>query len=61
LESVFPQSELSAFINLSRNEKEAQLNGLTELVVGIRLFNKALGKGGDMIEDGIFSILIWHS
>jgi hypothetical protein len=51
LESVFPQSELSSFISLSRSEKEAQLNGLTQLVTGIRLFNKQLGKGGDTLED----------
>ncbi|KAJ3119100.1 hypothetical protein HDU96_000015 [Phlyctochytrium bullatum] len=53
LESVFPQSELSAFISLSRAEKEAQLNGLTQLVTGIRLFNKQLGKGGEAIDDVI--------
>ncbi|KAJ3097053.1 hypothetical protein HDU97_005312 [Phlyctochytrium planicorne] len=53
LESVFPQSELSAFISLSRAEKEAQLNGLTQLVTGIRLFNKQLGKGGEAIDDTI--------
>ncbi|KAJ3260903.1 hypothetical protein HDU77_001180 [Chytriomyces hyalinus] len=51
LESVFPQSELAAFISLSRAEKEAQLNGLTQLVTGIRLFNKQLGKGGDTVDD----------
>ncbi|KAJ3329679.1 hypothetical protein HDU76_007401 [Blyttiomyces sp. JEL0837] len=51
LESVFPQSELASFISLSRGEKEAQLNGLTQLVTGIRLFNKQLGKGGDTVDD----------
>ncbi|RKO92289.1 hypothetical protein BDK51DRAFT_24518 [Blyttiomyces helicus] len=51
LESVFPQSELSVFISLSRAEKEAQLNGLAQLVTGIRLFNKHLGKGGESIDD----------
>ncbi|KAJ3126116.1 hypothetical protein HK100_010425 [Physocladia obscura] len=51
LESVFPQSELSAFISLSRVEKEAQLNGLSQLVTGIRLFNKQLGKGGETVDD----------
>ncbi|KAL2913743.1 hypothetical protein HK105_206759 [Polyrhizophydium stewartii] len=50
LESVFPQSELNAFVSLSRGEKEAQLNGLAQLVTGIRLFNKQLGKGGESIE-----------
>ncbi|KAJ3053219.1 hypothetical protein HK097_004771 [Rhizophlyctis rosea] len=51
LESVFPQSELSTFISLSRAEKEAQLNGLAQLVSGIRLFNKQLGKGGEGIDN----------
>ena len=51
LESVFPQSELSSFISLSRAEKEAQLNGLSQLVTGIRLFNKQLGKGGESIDN----------
>ncbi|KAJ3041656.1 hypothetical protein HDV00_008933 [Rhizophlyctis rosea] len=51
LESVFPQSELSTFMSLSRTEKEAQLNGLAQLVTGIRLFNKQLGKGGEGIDN----------
>ena len=51
LESVFPQSELAAFVGMSRSEKETQLNGLVQLVTGIRLFNKRLGKGGQTIED----------
>lgn len=32
---------------MSRVQKEEQLNGLTQLVTGIRLFNKQLGKGGE--------------
>ncbi|KAG4105778.1 hypothetical protein H8356DRAFT_1633378 [Neocallimastix lanati (nom. inval.)] len=51
LESVFPQIELPSFVGLSRQEKETQLNGLAQLVCGIRLFNKYLGKGGESIED----------
>ncbi|OUM68245.1 hypothetical protein PIROE2DRAFT_4125, partial [Piromyces sp. E2] len=51
LESVFPQIELPSFIGLSRQDKETQLNGLAQLVCGIRLFNKYLGKGGESIED----------
>lgn len=50
LESVFPQSELSTFISLSRSDKEAQLYGSSQLVTGIRLFNKQIGKGGESIE-----------
>lgn len=51
LESVFPMSELNSFINLPKHDKEAQLNGLTNLVTGIRLFNKHLEKGGDTIDE----------
>lgn len=51
LESVFPQSELSTFIPMSRLQKEEQLNGLTQLVTGIRLFNKQLGKGGEGVDN----------
>ncbi len=47
---MFPVSELNSFLSLSRTEKEVQLNGLTNLVTGIRLFNKHLEKGGDTIE-----------
>ena len=43
-------------MSLSKNEKEAQLNGLTNLVTGIRLFNKFLKKGGDSIEDSKITI-----
>ncbi|KAJ3314040.1 hypothetical protein HDV04_001071 [Boothiomyces sp. JEL0838] len=51
LESVFPNSELSTFVSLPRLEKEQQLLGLTNLVTGIRLFNKNLEKGGETIEN----------
>ena len=51
LESVFPQSELATFIPMTRVQKEEQLNGLTQLVTGIRLFNKQLGKGGESVDN----------
>lgn len=51
LESVFPQTELTTFIPTTRVEKEEKLNGLTQLVTGIRLFNKQLGKGGETIDN----------
>ncbi|RKP16668.1 hypothetical protein ROZALSC1DRAFT_31444, partial [Rozella allomycis CSF55] len=51
LESTFPTSEVHVFISLPRPEKETQLNGLVQLVAGIRLFNKDIGKGGEGIED----------
>lgn len=45
-------------MNLTKNEKEAQINGLVQLVTGIRLFNKQLGKGGAGIEEGTFHTLL---
>uniref|UniRef100_A0A6J0TJP5 Cilia- and flagella-associated protein 206 n=1 Tax=Pogona vitticeps TaxID=103695 RepID=A0A6J0TJP5_9SAUR len=51
LQSVFPQTELAAFLSLSKKEKERQLKELTMIVTGIRLFNKDCGKGGDGIDD----------
>jgi hypothetical protein len=38
---------------MSHKDKEQQLSGLANLVTGIRLFNKQLGKGGESIENRI--------
>merc|ERR1719159_1963144 len=46
LESVFPRVGLRAFVSLTPNEKAAQLQELSAIVLGIRLFNSHLGKGG---------------
>lgn len=46
LESVFPRISLKAFINLSPEEKYAQLDELANIVLGIRVFNQHIGKGG---------------
>lgn len=46
LESVFPRVGLRAFVSLTPNEKAAQLHELAAIVLGIRLFNAHLGKGG---------------
>eukprot|EP01086_Lenisia_limosa_P016080 TRINITY_DN5633_c0_g1_i1.p1 TRINITY_DN5633_c0_g1~~TRINITY_DN5633_c0_g1_i1.p1 ORF type:complete len:602 (+),score=106.04 TRINITY_DN5633_c0_g1_i1:106-1911(+) len=51
LESVFPPSELATFVALTKNEKEIELNELTLIVLGIRLFNRETGNGGLGIED----------
>lgn len=51
LQSVFPQSELAAFMSLTKADKEQQLSELTMIVSGIRLFNKDCRKGGEGIED----------
>nr|XP_046228182.1 cilia- and flagella-associated protein 206 [Scatophagus argus] len=44
LQSVFPRTELAAFVVLLKKDKEQQLNELTMIVTGIRLFNKASEK-----------------
>lgn len=46
LESVFPRISLKAFINLNAEEKYAQLDELANIVLGIRVFNQHIGKGG---------------
>lgn len=46
LESVFPRISLKAFINLGSEEKYAQLDELANIVLGIRVFNQHIGKGG---------------
>eukprot|EP00002_Diphylleia_rotans_P017634 TRINITY_DN3422_c0_g1_i7.p1 TRINITY_DN3422_c0_g1~~TRINITY_DN3422_c0_g1_i7.p1 ORF type:complete len:293 (+),score=67.75 TRINITY_DN3422_c0_g1_i7:86-964(+) len=51
LESVFPQSDLPTFVEMTTKEKEQQLTELTNIVVGIRLFNKEIGQGGAGIEE----------
>uniref|UniRef100_H2YB66 Cilia- and flagella-associated protein 206 n=1 Tax=Ciona savignyi TaxID=51511 RepID=H2YB66_CIOSA len=40
LQSVFPQTELGTFMSLTKRDKERQLQELTFIVSGIRLFNK---------------------
>lgn len=47
LQSVLPASELGAFMALPKKDKELQLNELAMLVTGIRLFNRAGGRGQD--------------
>ncbi|XP_070705854.1 cilia- and flagella-associated protein 206 [Pempheris klunzingeri] len=47
LQSVFPQTELGAFMVLLKRDKEQQLSELTMIVTGIRLFNKASKKEGE--------------
>ena len=51
LQSVFPQTELGTFMSLTKCDKERQLNELTLIVTGIRLFNRECGKGGEGIDD----------
>lgn len=54
LESVFPRVGLRSFIALTGPEKAAQLQELCSIVLGIRIFNQHMGKGGTglpMLED----------
>jgi len=51
LESVFPRIGLKAFTLLSPDDKSAQLHELANIVLGIRLFNRSIGKGGIGIVD----------
>jgi len=46
LESVFPRVGLRPFISLTPAEREAQLGELCSIVLGIRLFNQHVRKGG---------------
>jgi Domain of unknown function len=46
LESVLPRAGLRPFLSLSNNDKVAQLGELANIVIGIRLFNKEISKGG---------------
>lgn len=51
LQSVFPQTELGMFMALSGEDKVKQLNELSSIVSGIRLFNRECGKGGEGIDN----------
>jgi hypothetical protein len=50
LESVLPRAGLRPFISLNTTDKVAQLCELSNIVIGIRLFNKEIGKGGVGLE-----------
>ncbi|XP_008938942.1 PREDICTED: UPF0704 protein C6orf165 homolog, partial [Merops nubicus] len=51
LQSVFPRTEVTTFISLSKKNKEQQLKNFAMLVTGIRLYNKECGRGGRSIDD----------
>ncbi|NWU78319.1 CF206 protein, partial [Onychorhynchus coronatus] len=51
LQSIFPQTEMTAFISLNKKDKEQQLKDLAMLVTGIRLYNRECRKGGRSIDD----------
>lgn len=51
LESIIPRNALPPFLMLTNAEKATQLAELSSLVLGIRLFNKEIGKGGTSLPD----------
>ena len=51
LESVFPRIAIKSFLMMRDEDKRKQLAELTNLVLGVRLFNKEIGKGGKDLED----------
>jgi hypothetical protein len=59
LESVLPRAGLRPFVSLTTPEKVAQLCELSNIVIGIRLFNRDIGKGGVGLES--FNEIINHS
>lgn len=58
LESVLPRPGLRPFVAMSTPEKVSQLMELSNIVIGIRLYNKETGKGGVGLES--FEQLISH-
>jgi hypothetical protein len=46
LDNVLPKSGLPPFVTLSSHDKIAQLNDLCNIIMGIRLYNAEVGKGG---------------
>jgi len=51
LESVFPRIGLKSFVMLAPAQKAQQLAEMANIVLGIRLFNKEIGKGGAGLDD----------
>lgn len=51
LESVFPRVALKSFMTMRNEDKRKQLAELTNIVLGIRLFNHEIGKGGQDLQD----------
>lgn len=51
LESVFPRVGIKAFAELGPAQREQQLQELCTIVLGIRVFNKSQGMGGEGIDN----------
>lgn len=56
LESVLPRANLFPFTTLDYGDKRDRLADLHHYVLGIRLFNKAMGKGGNGLGDKVKEI-----
>ncbi|KAL0585978.1 hypothetical protein ABG067_004301 [Albugo candida] len=56
MESVFPRVALKSFVDLSVEEKQTQLANLLEIVSGIRLYNRKIGKGGAGIDLNVIQV-----
>jgi hypothetical protein len=52
LESIFPKFGLKAFCDMSVDDRKKQLRELVHIVLGIRLYNRAVNKGGAGFTDG---------
>lgn len=46
LETVIPRAALGPFVTLNRSVKITELVEMSNLIIGIRLFNQEIGKGG---------------
>ncbi|XP_076372352.1 cilia- and flagella-associated protein 206 isoform X2 [Tachypleus tridentatus] len=53
LQSVFPQTELGAFMALDKDNKIQQISKLAMIVTGIRLYHRDRGSGGIGIDNEI--------
>lgn len=51
LKSVFDESDFKEFLEYNEVDRQEKLSELTELVTGVRLFNKDCNKGGVGIEE----------
>jgi hypothetical protein len=51
MESVFPRSALKGFVSQGGSERQAQLEELVRLTLGIRLFNWRQGRGSSRVPD----------
>eukprot|EP00163_Fabomonas_tropica_P032180 TRINITY_DN7969_c0_g1_i1.p1 TRINITY_DN7969_c0_g1~~TRINITY_DN7969_c0_g1_i1.p1 ORF type:complete len:617 (+),score=134.09 TRINITY_DN7969_c0_g1_i1:269-1852(+) len=57
--SVFPRTELRPFLALETEDKREKLLELSDVVLGIRLFNRVTGKGGRDIPD--IPVVAWQA